>query len=205
MKEKLLAELKKKYTGQLTVKYMEALAERLEPKVKDEKDIEGVINELENLPIKITDLQAEGDRRATDEQKRAQAQAAQLQTQIDELKKAKIDEPRPTGGGAYDLQINELKKQLTDLQHFTKKQTATSMLREVAGKKKIMSSLLEGVEIDDVSKVDEVIEKLEAKQTAIRQEFINTELGGEAPKKSTAKATNEQIRSDIEKYKIKKD
>jgi hypothetical protein len=204
MKEKILAELKKKYAGQLTVKFMEGLAERLEPKVKEEKDIEGVISELDNLPIKITDLQAEGDRRASAEQLRAKEQAEALQKKIEELNQKKVDDPKGTGAGT-DLKIQALEKQVNELLNQTKKQAATSKLREIAGTKKIMPSLLSDIEIEDESKIDEVINKLEAKQNQIRQEFIDQQIVGEPPKKGTGKPTNEQIKQSIAENKIKQE
>ncbi len=68
MKEKLLAELKKKFAGQATAKFLEQLSERLIGKVVKDEDVEVVINELENSPISIADLQSEGDRRVTEAQ-----------------------------------------------------------------------------------------------------------------------------------------
>jgi hypothetical protein len=58
MKEKILAQLIAKYPG-VSKKFLGLLAEKQSTKVTDETQIEGVINELDNLPISVTDLAAE--------------------------------------------------------------------------------------------------------------------------------------------------
>lgn len=58
MKEKILAQLVQKYAG-VSKKFLGLWAERLTTKVTEENQIEGAVNELDNLPISITDLAAE--------------------------------------------------------------------------------------------------------------------------------------------------
>lgn len=68
MKEKILAQLVTKYPG-VSKKFLGLYASKLEAKVTEESEIEGVLNELDNLPISIPDLaaefQKEGDNRVT--------------------------------------------------------------------------------------------------------------------------------------------
>jgi hypothetical protein len=72
MKEKILAQLVSKYAG-VSKKFLGLWADKLVPKVTEETQIEGVVNELENLPITIPDLaaewQREGDTRVTEAKK----------------------------------------------------------------------------------------------------------------------------------------
>ncbi len=72
MKQKLLAQLITKYPG-VSKKFLGFWADKLLPKVTEESQIQGVVDELENLPVSITDLaaeyQSEGDRRVTEAKK----------------------------------------------------------------------------------------------------------------------------------------
>lgn len=68
MREKLLAQLITKYPG-VSKKFLGLWADKLAAKVTEESQIEGAINELDNLPVSIQDLatefQKEGDNRVT--------------------------------------------------------------------------------------------------------------------------------------------
>lgn len=204
MKEKILAELKKKYTGQLTVKFMESLSERLADKVTKEEEIQGVIDELENSPIKITDLQSEGDRRASELQKTTK----ELQDEIKALKEKK-DEPPKTNNGEpvkpdYDSEIKTLKQKLEGLEKLDKQREARAALKERAKEKKIPNVLIESIQVDSIDKVDEIVSEMEKKASTLRQELINQDLGGEPPKKSSGPAGNkEQVAEDIKSHPIK--
>lgn len=93
MKEKLLAQLVLKYPG-VSKKFLGLLAEKQSTKVTDETQIEGVINELDNLPISVTDLaaewQKEGDARVN------AAKQEWLKTPPKPDKPEKTDPPTPT-------------------------------------------------------------------------------------------------------------
>lgn len=69
MKEKILAELQKKFKG-LPKAFLELFATKLAAKVTEDSQIEGAITELDNLPVSVQDLaaeyQREGDRRVTE-------------------------------------------------------------------------------------------------------------------------------------------
>lgn len=73
-KEKILAQLATKFPG-VSKKFLSIWAAKLEAKVTEESAIEGVVNELDNLPIPIPDLalefQKEGDRRVAEAKKTA--------------------------------------------------------------------------------------------------------------------------------------
>lgn len=67
-KEKILAQLVTKFPG-VSKKFLGLWADKLQSKVTEESQIEGVVNELDNLPIPITELatefQKEADQRVT--------------------------------------------------------------------------------------------------------------------------------------------
>jgi len=72
MKEKILAFLKTRLTG-VPENYLSGVADTFSKTIKDEKDIETVISDgiIETLKFSATQLQVEGDRRATEAQKTA--------------------------------------------------------------------------------------------------------------------------------------
>lgn len=194
MKDKLVAELKKKYTGQLTSKFIESLAERLSEKVEKEEDIEGVISELEQSPIRVQDLQVEGDRRATD-----------LKKQVEELQEKLKQPPSPPKADPPRTDTSDLEQKLADLERKWNQREARSALLEKAKEKRIPQVLLANVQVDDPAKVDEVLERLEEQSTALKQEMLKEGLVTEPPKKPQGGADDsKQTRDDIERFKIKK-
>ena len=202
MKDKILAELKAKYSGQLTSKFMESLSERLATKVTKEEDIQGVISELENSPIKITDLQTEGDRRATELQKRNK----ELQDEINALKVRTPEPPaEPPKPGAPDWakDLQSLRSELDSMKKADQQRQARAALVERAKEKKIPSLLVDGVMVDSIDEVNEIVSKLEEKATALKQELINEGLAGKPPAKpSGVYGAKEQIANDIKAHPI---
>lgn len=200
MKEKILAELKAKFAGQLTAKFMESLSERLAVKVTKEEEIEGAIAELENSPIKITDLQSEGDRRATELQSKFQKTKADLEAELEELKTKKPGQDPPTKQEGSD-QIKALEDRLAAFEQKDKERELRATLTERAKAKNIPAALLKNVSITSVDDIDEAVSNLEKEAQEIRQAWINDGVVGEKPSKPDGGAgTDEQIKDDIEKY-----
>jgi len=192
MKEKILTELKKKYTGQLTTNYMESLSERLADKVTKEEDIQTVIADLENSPIKITDLQSEGDRRATELQNKLKT----LQDELTSLKDApKTDPPKPDD---VSTQLQAIKSELENFKKTEKQREARATLQERAKEKNIPKLLLDDVNVDSIDQIDDIVLKLEEKAIALKQELVNAQLKGEPPKKGDPQNLGQkQIIDDI--------
>ncbi len=198
MIDKLKAELKTKYAGQLTSKFIDSLAERLSEKVEKEEDIQGVLSELEKSPIKISDLQAEGDRRATE----VGAKLQELRSEMEKIKKAP-KEPDPKKDEEDPLK--ELREKLNEIERRDRVRDIKSKLTERAKEKKIPRVLIDSVDIDDESKIDEVIEGLATKAKELRQQMISDGLVTEPPKRPSAGGSDdEEITKDIHKHKIKK-
>lgn len=202
MKEKILAELKTKYAGQLTSKFMESLAERLSEKVEKEEDIEGAIGELDGSPIKVTDLQAEGDRRATE----VSAKVKDLRDQLEQLKKTPKDDPKdPPKDPPKDDQYAELKKELDEIKQREKRREVMGRLTERAREKKIPDILLDGITPAEDDDVDEILTGLEAKAKKLKQQMIQEGLVSEPPKRpSGGGGEDEEVKEAITKHKVKK-
>jgi hypothetical protein len=198
MIDKLKAELKSKYTGQLTSKFIDSLAERLSEKVEKEEDIQGVLSELEKSPIKISDLQAEGDRRATE----VGAKLQELRSEMEKLKKAPKE---PEHEKDDEDPLKELREKLNEIERRDRVREVKSKLTERAKEKKIPRFLIDTADIDDESKIDEVIEGLESKAKELKQQMISEGLVTEPPKRpSSGGGDDEEIVSTIKSNPVKK-
>ena len=196
MIELLKTELKTKYAGQLSSKFVEQLADRLISKVEKEEDIKGVIDELEKSPIKIMDLQAEGDRRASE----LTQKITDMRGELEKLKKApKEAEPKKDA----DDPLKELREKLAEIERRDRVREVKSKLKERAKEKKIPSILLDSIDIDDEAKIDDVLTGLEAKAKELKQQMISEGLVTEPPMRSSSRGNDEAITEDIKKHKIK--
>lgn len=199
-----MAELEKKYTGQLTKKFMENLADRLAVKVKEEKDIEGAIAELENSPIRVTDLQSEGDRRATELQTKFQQTKAEIEADKnkikEELERLKEKPPGSDNKGDDD-KIKKLEERLATFEQRETEREIKSQLVEKAKEKKIPPALYKNLKIESVDEIDQVVNDLEKEAQEIKQAWINEGVVQKSPSKGDGGASgNEQIEDDIKTF-----
>ena len=195
-----MAELKKKFDGQLTTKFMESLSDRLALKIKEESEIEGAIAELENSPIKITDLQAEGDRRATAEQ----AKQKDLKEKIKELE-SKKEPPKEPEKVSDNNSLKALEEKIEEMEKDRKRREAKSKLEAKAKEKKIPQVLIENANVESEEEIEEALVNLEAKSKELKQQFLDDGLVTEPPKKPSGGAGDDtQIKEDIKAFKIKK-
>lgn len=192
MKEKILAELKKKFSG-LSNEFLAFLADKLVPKVTEESQIEGAITELNNSPIPVTDLaaefQREGDRRATGA---AQKRETELKEKYDfsEKKKAE-DKPvdtKPNEGGS-NSELAEVKAQLAVLTEKLTKQEQQNSREGLLGKlkakvaeknKSIPDSFLANKVVEKEEDLDRIADEVVTSYNEVRQHFLNqgmTETG----------------------------
>jgi len=200
MKEKLLLELNKKYAGQATSKFLESLAERLAEKVEKESEIEGIIAELDKSPIRVTDLQSEGDRRATE----LQAKFTKTKSEI-EAEKARIEDElkklKDPGLPKDDDQIKKLEDRLAAFEQKEAEREIRNTLSERAKAKNIPPALYRHVTVKSLDEIDGVVADLEKESQDIKQAWINEGVVGKPPSKPDGKpGDNEQIKSDIETF-----
>lgn len=183
MKDKIYAELKKKYAGQLTSKFMESLSERLATSITEESEIENVVSGLESSPINIKDIQAESDRRV-----------AELQAKLRDIENKPPAPPTPPNPSP---DISALMQKLDNLEKRESQREARAMLLERAKAKKIPEVLLDNIQVDSLEKVDETVNALYDKAQSLRQQMIQDGLVGEPPKKPSGGANSNQIADDI--------
>ncbi len=202
MKEKILAELKKKYTGQLTSKFMTSLAERLAEKVEKEEDIEGAIGELESSVVKVGDIQTEGDRRVTE----LNAKLKEYEQRMQEIE-AKPPQVKTTQDKVdishLEAMVKELKDKFDAKEKEAQRDKARAMLLERVADKRIPKVLLDKVDVGSPDEVDEAIERLEADHKLLREE-MGVDLSQDPPRRGEPnKGSAKQIIEDLKTIKPK--
>ena len=195
LKEQLLAELKKNYEGRLTSKFTEQLADRLAGKVEKAEDIQGVINELENAPVKIQDLQSEGDRRAKE-----------LSNRIKELESQLEKKPEPPPPSTPDDKFNALVEKVNNFEAYLQKQAqekqaakAHDLLLKRVESKQIPRVLVEDAAPQSEDEVEQIITKAEARFEQLKKD-IGVVRGEDPPRKGDPAADNRKIIEDIKKF-----
>ncbi len=202
MKKQILAELKKKYAGQLTSKFMDSLADRLAEKVEKEEDIEGAISELESSVVKIGDIQTEGDRRVTE----LNAKLKEYEKRMEEIE-AKPPEEKTVQDKVDVSHLEGMIKGLQDKfdakEKEAQKDKARAMLLERVADKRIPKVLLDKVSVSSPDEVDEAISQLEEDHKLLREE-MGVDLSQDPPRKGEPnKGSAKQIVEDLRKIKPK--
>lgn len=192
MKERIFAELAKKFPG-LQREFLGFLAEKLSPRVTEESQIEGVINELdERLPIKdqAEFFQKESDRRVT---------AAEKKFNDEQKKKKPEGDAQPTPEPDLQKQFTELSNKLAAME----KKEAAAMLQstflKMVASKKIPLQFAKGRIIETEDQLDRVLSETEADYNDVKQGFVNDGLGATtAPLTSSGKP--DSVKEDIKEW-----
>lgn len=186
MREKILAKLQAKFAG-LSTTMLGLLADKLAAKTTTEDQIQGNIDELDNLPIPITEfaafLQREGDRRATE------AQATRERTLRERYDLVEKGTPPPTpptppapGNPAdpNDGIRQDLAKALKRLDEIDKREQRQILQNDFIKKlseKGIPTVLAKGRSIETAEQLDAVVAEVESDYNAVKQELTNKGLG----------------------------
>jgi hypothetical protein len=176
MKEKILAELVKKFPG-LSKEFLGFWAEKMAVKTTEESAIEGAIGELEKLPIPLTDLaaafQKEGDKRATEA---ATTRENSLKEKFDLVeKKAAPAKPagednKPgddTGYSKLEAMILNLTNKMEEKEKLSVKDAAIAKFKAQAAEKKIPEFALNGITVENEEGIAEALTKAEQAYTPL--------------------------------------
>lgn len=183
MKEKILAQLKQKYAGVSAI-LLGLYADKLAAKVTTEDQIEGAVNELDNLPISIIEqnrfYQTEGDRRATEA---AATREAKLKEQFNFVDKSTPpNPPSPPSPPVQNPEIEALKKKLEQFEknEIRSKQLlkAQSLLDEKKIPKPFYSKILERTEFTTDEDIDKVVNEIDGDYSSFKQSLIDEGLLG---------------------------
>lgn len=212
MKEKILEQLMKKYSGVATKKFLSDLADRMSKKITQESEIEPAIQELENAPVTINDLQSEGDRRATELQQKIDL----LTNKLNELEKSggsgKGDQSGngDANGGSTEkkpggsTEVDELQKKIELLMARLDKMESgkkISTIREQLDKKlngKVPKAHYKNWQITDDSDVDKLATEIESNFTEVQQEITNSNVKPDNVMSGNIKQDSEKVKADIE-------
>ncbi len=197
MREKILAELKKKLSG-LSNELLGLLADKLAVKATTDDQIQGVVDELEKSPIPVTEfatfLQKEGDRRATAAQ---QTHERTLREKFDFKEKSKSAESASAEGKDQNADDDEIKsevaalrKKLDDLEKKEQRQKVQDAFMKKVEEKKLPLALTKGRVAESEDQIDALITEMEKDYTEIRQGVSNGSLS------SIAKPLGSEGRSD---------
>jgi len=198
MKQKILAELKKKFPG-LQNEFLLFIAAKLEAKVKEDSEIEGAITELDTiLPIQeqADFFQSESDRRVTEAKKKFEAE----KKPDDETKKD--DKSKELTGDAKTM---EMLKTLSDkLEAFEKKESISKLSEKFKLKlaeKKIPLQFAKRVVIESEDQMDALLTEVEADYNEVIQSKTDQDLEGSTPPKGgtgkTSKLASKEEVADV--------
>lgn len=195
-KEKILAELRKKFPG-LPANILGLIADKLSARATEESQIEGLVTELDNLPISITDyaafLQKEGDRRVTEAEKKWKEKNPDNPNPTDDKDKK---DPPPNNPLAKEME--ELRKEFLALKQEKTQTELTTQLHAKLKEKKIPVQFAKGFTVDKAEDLDTVLESVEQHYTNTRQEMINSGLiSSEAPVGGGTTLKTDNVEADI--------
>lgn len=180
MKEKLLAELKKKFPG-LPVEFLGLFAEKMALKVTEDTQIEGAIAELDNLPVPIPDLaaqfQRDGDRRAREA---ANTRENSLKEKFNFVEKS-TTETKPTPPSLVENpQIAELLNEMKALreeraaeQKAKSREVLLGKVKAKFGDKSIPDFCFTGVNLEKEEDVEAAYQQVETNYNNLKQHFVD--------------------------------
>jgi hypothetical protein len=185
MKQKILAELVKKFPG-LSKEFLGFLAGKLEPKVTEESQIEGAITELDKvLPIKdlADSFQKEGDRRVTDAKKKFEEDHKKKEEEEvddddekenpDDKDKKKKSKTSSSALAKFETELQKANARLDAFEKKEKQQKLDELLKTTATEKKIPLRYLRGRTLETEEKLEELMTEIEAEYTEDKQQLIN--------------------------------
>ena len=203
MREKILAELKKKYPG-LQIEFLGFIAEKLSVKVTEDSQIEGALSELETLPISIQDqatfFQKESDRRVTEAKKKFETENPKPQPKPGGEPAKPTDPPKPDD--ETSKMLKELNEKITKLEDEKKKEKNLSDFQKEMTEKKIPAAFYKGKYRDGVELADLVTE-IENDFKEFEQERNDAVLGGTTKPKggsggTSKKASDEEVKNVVD-------
>lgn len=186
MQDKVKAQLKTKFPGvNLSKERLDAIADKLSAKITEESEIDGKLDELNDL-YPFADIAKNDDRERT----------------------KKAVQPKPPKTPDQDENEPDLKAMFAELKsklETMEKEKQTNKLQETllkkVSEKKIPASFVKGRTIESEDQLDSVLAEIETDFTAVKQELVNqgfsqstTPIGGQAAKK------DDQIDAEIKGF-----
>lgn len=206
MYEKILAQLIAKHSGVPKV-VLGLLAKKIEPKVTEESQIEGAINDFEtNSPVTVKDyadlLQSESDKRVTEALKKAKVEQPDPKTHTPDSK-AKDDDQNDIS----KIVAEQLAKALEPIQAITKTiqnnnkiGTLKSSLKEKGIDESWADDVVIGDDFDEVA----VVTRLEEKWNKAIQTGINKQVSDGKIRVSSGNGDNSSFKETVKSWNAEK-
>jgi len=177
MRDKILAELRKKHPG-LSTKILGLVADKLVKTVTEESQIEGAVSALDNMPISLKEFadfnQKDGDSRVTEALKKAKPAKEGGDNEDPEDK----NDPS-TGADANNPMmklLTELTKEVKGLKQEKQQQTLNEKLQAKMKEKSLPAFLAKGRLPEKEEDLDTVVSEIEADWNEHRQSSANAEF-----------------------------
>ena len=186
MKEKILAELKKKFPG-LQTEFLGFIAGKLTGKVTEETQIEGAITELDTiLPIKeqADFFQSESDRRVTAAKAKFEAENKKDDKTDGKKDEKKEDDQKLEGVEQFKNILEGFQKKLDDMEREKTTSKFSDRLRAQLAEKKIPLRFADRRTIESEEQLETVLAEVEAEFEEVKQELANEGFTNSAPPKS---------------------
>lgn len=181
MKEKILIELKKKYSG-LSNELLGHIATSMATKVTADDQIQGAIDELDKMPISIPDyaafLQKDGDKRVS-EATRTHEQT--LRSKYDFKEKGSGHANDDAKDDVIKTQLATLLKKIDELEKKGEQQALHTEFMSKLSKRKIPAAFAKGRTVESAEQIDSLLDEIEADYNTVKQEMVNEGLGGNEP------------------------
>lgn len=175
MRDKILAELNKKYLG-LSKKVLGLVADKLAKTVTEETQIEGAVAALENLPISLKEfadfVQTEGDTRVTEALKKVKTEKKPGETE-----ETKTEDDLKDPNAKLFKMIADLSTKVDGFQKEKVQSTLSQKLQASLTEKKIPLQLAKGRVIEKEEDLETAIAEIETDWTTIKQENANAGFG----------------------------
>lgn len=215
-KVQILAALKVKYPG-MSNELLGLLADKLSAKITEEDKVQAGVDELDNLPIPVSEfaafLQKESDRRVTEATK---THEKTLREKYDFKDKGGAGDPEKKPGEGDDLQtklfqqVTALANKLEEMEKKEKRQGLQDSFIKKLTEKKIPVSFARGRIIESEDQIDTMLAEAETEYTELKQSLINEELGeAKAPiggtpgsKGKNKPATEKELEAVLDNLKI---
>lgn len=206
LKAQVLAKLKAKFPG-LPEAFLGFVADKVSAKVTEESQIEGVIDELNNGAISLTDqaafFQAESDRRVTEAKKKWEEKKPGSTNPNPKKKKGKEDDEDEEDDDALTEQQRQLKELQAKVEAFERSQQTKSLTEQLHQKlkeKNIPLTFAKGRLPENADALDSLVTEIETDYNEVKQEFTNQGLQQMTGVAIGGNVAKDAVVSDIESW-----
>lgn len=205
LKAQVLAKLKAKFPG-LPEAFLGFVADKVAAKVTEESQIEGVIDELNNGAISLTDqaafFQAESDRRVTEAKKKWEEKKPGGNPPKGKKGKKEDEEDEEDDDALteQERQLKELKAKVEAFERSQQTKSLTEQLHQKLKEKNIPLTFAKGRLPENAEALESLVTEIETDYNEVKQEFTNQGLQQMTGVAIGGNVTKDAVVSDIESW-----